>query len=837
MMTKVLSLTWVLFLMAAVAVAQPVAQFKFDETSGTQTTIESVSGTSFSIHNNFNKPERIGGIDGSALRFDGWSTWIERDFTIPGVSNKLTIECWYATESFTAANSAIISHENANSGFTLEVEPYGKLVFIFWADETRYVLVTDQVLEKYKWNHIVATVDLTEQLAKIYVNGEVWKEAALSSHNNVSLFNGNLYIGRDTDYQEFSGFPLVMMNGALDELSIYNVALTSSQVVSRFNIYASVAVDLTIDPATRHSGDHLRPRYHAMPNTSWTNESYGLIYYNGLYHLFFQKNPNGPYLYFMHWGHLTSTDLVTWTEEKIALSPSPGFDSQGIWSGTTIMNSDGVPVILYTGVNGVKAGIGLATSSDNNLENWSKSISNPVIPEAPTNVKHLDFRDPYVWSHNGSYYMIVGSGLQFSGGGYLFTYKSADLIHWTPIDRLYNDTNTDRSGLFWEMPFFRQLNDKDWILSVTPTPSNVRARTIYWIGKFENEKFVPYDKNPKSLELINENLLAPAIGSDEANRLVYLGIIPEDRSVDDQVKAGWRHLFSLPRSIRLLSDSTIGQIPHPNLCRLRENEVVVSSKAIAKGSQGNLNEISGTQLELQAEIQADSASIFTLQLLKNNDGSEVTSLQFDLQNNKIKLDRSHSTQSLAAKDIREAKYVFDYHEPVKVRLFIDHSTLEVFIDNLVVFSCRVYPSKIESDKFDLIVQSGAVNISELRKWDMKDMKGNTIVDVCDIDPSELPVKLRKEVLPHIVTGLREAESLRQIEIYPNPARTEISFNGLTTKDFFVRLFSIDGKHIGSYQSKSGRLGLNVSAIPAGCYYVEILHGDGHREFRKIIVRE
>ncbi len=818
--------------------AQRVTWFKFDEVSGTQSTVESISETSFDIQNNFNRPERIPGVEGSALRFDAWSTWIEKDFVVPGITNQMSIECWYATESFTAANSAIISHENASSGYTLEIEPYGKVVFIFWADQTRYVLVTDQTLEKYRWNHIVTSIDLPGQVARIYVNGNIWKEVTLSNHNTITTFNGKLYLGRDTDYQEFAGFPITMMNGALDELSIYNTSLSSAAIAARYDLYSAQQVDLTVDPDIRHANDRLRPRYHAMPNTSWTNECYGLIYHEGLYHLFFQKNPNGPYLYFMHWGHLTSPDMVTWTEQKIALAPSPGFDSFGIWSGTTIRdNNTGKPVIIYTGVNGAKAGIGVATSADVELTTWTKSVSNPVVPEAPANVKHLDFRDPYVWFHNGSYYMIVGSGLQFSSGGYLFTYKSTDLVNWTPIDRLYNDTNTGRSGFFWEMPFFYQLNGNDWMLSVTPTPSpGVRARTIYWIGKFENEKFVPYDLVPRSLELINENLLAPSIGRDAVDRLVYMGIIPEDRSVEDQVKAGWRHLFSLPRAIRLLNDSTIGQIPHPNLCRLRENEVQILDRTIAPGTQDNLPEISGSQVEVELKVKADSAAVFALQAFKNTDGSEVTSIQFDLANNKVKLDRSKSTLSIAAKDVRESKYVFDYKEPITVRLFLDHSTLEVFIDKVVVFSARVYPSKQESDKFDLVSQSGGVNVISLYKWDMKDMVSNVAIDVCEPDPSELPLALRDEPVSGIVTGLNDGERY-EISVYPNPALERVAFRSANGKNFRITISDQSGKKHGEYQSRNGVAEIDVDSFSSGIYYVEILSGSGKRQYRKIVVSD
>ncbi len=828
------SLALIIFIACCVTTfAQKSMYFSFDEQSGTPSALEAISNTEYPIKNNFNKPERIAGVSGNALRFDGWSTWIEKEnVSISGTTRKMTVACWYATESFTAANSAIISQENATSGFTLEVEPFGKVVFIFWADNTRYVLVTDNTLERYQWNHIVATIDLDSKSSAVYVNGNKWKDLVLAEHNAISLSQGKMYIGRDTDQLEFAGFPLTTINGALDELSIYAETLSPLLIAERYNLHNDVVVDLTIDPDVRHAGDHLRPRYHAMPNTSWTNECYGLTYYNGTYHLFFQKNPNGPYLYFMHWGHLTSPDLVNWKEEKIALAPSPGFDSFGVWSGTTIKNDQGKPVIFYTGVNGVKAGIGLAESTDEDLIHWEESPSNPVIEGAPAEIKHRDFRDPFVWKHGDSYYMIVGSGLQFGGGGYLFTYKSSNLTNWTRIDALYNDTNVERSGDFWEMPFFYQLTEKDWMLSVTPLPVNgVRARAVYWIGAFENEKFVPYDPAPKSLELISDNLLAPAVGTDIQGRNIYTGIIPEDRNVGDQVKAGWRHLFSLPRVLRMLNDSTVGQTPHPNLCRLRKNEVCSSNRVVATGTEFNLSEFQGNQAELNFVIDPDSASAFSIHVLKNQDKSELTAINFDLSKNLIKLDRTLSSQSLTAKDVREVKYVFDHKENINVTIFIDHSVLEVFIDNIVVFSCRVYPSKAESTLVDIIAARSNLKLLSFCGWNLNDMKTSSSTQVCEPDPSILPDALRKEpAVKNPIMGIND-NGENNFDAFPNPARNELLLR-YSAETAYLEIYSLTGTLVRSEIITDHKV--SVDDLVKGVYFFKV-NTDKQSKTMKILI--
>lgn len=51
------------------------------------------------------------------------------------------------------------------------------------------------------------------------------------------------------------------------------------------------------------------------------------------------------------WGHASSSDLVKWKHEPIAIEPSNGgYDADGCWSGNTAVDTDGSVTMLYTGV-------------------------------------------------------------------------------------------------------------------------------------------------------------------------------------------------------------------------------------------------------------------------------------------------------------------------------------------------------------------------------------------------------------------------------------------------------------------------------------------------------
>ncbi|KAF6145514.1 hypothetical protein GIB67_004509, partial [Kingdonia uniflora] len=73
------------------------------------------------------------------------------------------------------------------------------------------------------------------------------------------------------------------------------------------------------------------------------------MYYNGVYHLFYQYNPYGAIWGNIVWAHSISTDLVNWVHLDHTVSPSEPFDINGCWSGSATILPGNKPVILYTG--------------------------------------------------------------------------------------------------------------------------------------------------------------------------------------------------------------------------------------------------------------------------------------------------------------------------------------------------------------------------------------------------------------------------------------------------------------------------------------------------------
>ncbi|MCI4668547.1 MAG: GH32 C-terminal domain-containing protein [Bacteroidia bacterium] len=727
----------------------PVHSFSFDNDTDSTKTRETISGTVFDIENHFSRPERIDGIEGKALRFDGFSTWAFANLAINGISDKIAFECWYATEAFNEQTIGLISQLSSQAGFALKVGSFGAVRLEIFASNAKTTLVTERQLNRYKWHHIVAQVDLGVDQMKIYVDGELWGSRSLNNSASTFNFVSNIpfFIGRPNTQVTHNGFNVTTANGAIDNVNIFADTLSQAEILSRYQAGNGVIPDLTVNPDTRHPNDHLRPRYHPMPNTLWANEGYGLTYYKGKYHYFFQKNPNHSDLYFMHWGHISSPDLVNWKEEKMALWPEEGFSRVGVWSGTTVFDTSGLPVISYTGVNGSFAGIGMAFPQDDSLIEWERSMNDPVIPGAPSNIPNMDFRDPFIWWNGDKYYMVVGGGLANNGGGILFTYTSTDLVNWVDAPDIYTNPNRFESGVFWEMPVFLEMKPGIWVLIVTPVfRGGGSARTLFWTGTWDGTVFTPFDEEPKNFESLSRNLLSPAFGKDSAGLDTYIGIIPETRNVQDQIDAAWRQTFSLPRVARLLDDSLIGHYPHPNLCRLRKNNISISNREFLPNTSANLPEVSGNQTEIEAWFVPGPDTDFSLRVFSNASGTEYTDIDFNTKINRLGLDLRNSSPFNTIEENRFATYFFQ--DTIYVRVFLDHSTIEVFVDNIAVLSSRVYPG--EGSVFtDLVVNDGNVLAVEINSWDLEtkeDVSGNEVCPPTSL-PGSFPTDIGSYILP------------------------------------------------------------------------------------------
>lgn len=463
--------------------------------------------------------------------------------------------------------------------------------------------------------------------------------------------------------------------------------------------------------------DPHRPRYHFMPAANWMNDPNGLIHWKGVYHLFFQHNPNRACWGLMHWGHAISRDLVYWERMPIAMAPSPDSpDADGCFSGCAV-DFDGVPSILYTGVfPEVQC---LAISTDD-LKTIQKYPGNPVIAKRPSIGELEGFRDPYVWRDGEFWYMIIGSGIVGYGGAILL-YQSKDLVDWKYLHPLCVGERTQSTpfniGTMWECPQFFPMGE-EWALVISVMEPGHNLYTLYYLGEFKDLRFYP--RVLYKLDHGDSTFYAPQVFRNQDNQRIMFGWIQERRSQDAQLAAGWSGVMSLPRILYPLQNERMGMAPWPELVNLREDRINLQNLKLAEGQSQVVIVRDGSSFELEAKVGIQDNTAFELQFCTTDYG-EMTSLTYSVIESLLSV---NTTRSSLSTEVTGNIHSFPIHlspgETLDLHIYVDGSVLEVFANGWATLTSRFYPTGPVQPRIRLDpLGKGVVSIGELNVWNMK----------------------------------------------------------------------------------------------------------------------
>lgn len=689
---------------------------------------ESVKGDRLNV-NGRHTTENVPGAVGDALRFDGYSTYVTGALTTPMPEGAATVSVWVAPETY-----PIIKHDEATSekagmagtidhkakqGWGFSLGQHGAYSFDVYAGGGWLVNVeADDILPAYEWSHLVAVLDPAQQKVTLYRNGKkVGEESGniLKSFDNAS---SNITIGKTPGSSVGGAFLLDTFNGLIDDIDIYDGALTEEEIAA---FKPENAADLSI-PQSRFAKDLMRPHFHGMPGANWTNETHGMTFSDGKFHVFFQKNANGPYMSRLHWGHISSPNLYDWTEEKIAIAPGESFDIKGVWSGCVFTDDEitgGKPNAIYTGVDYVKAVMVQAEPLDDGLIEWKKGNS-PIINGKPFGLSD-DFRDPYFFRNGDNAYLIVGTSKDHKGAATLHKYNKATETWSNDGSIFYQAKDTGLEGTFWEMPNVTKMDNGKWLFTVTPQGQSIGVNTIYWVGDIAADgTFVPDDETPRQVEMISRQgygLLSPTIYQYDGKTLA-LGIVPDKISTDDNCKLGWAHLYSFPREWSLDNQGNLIQKPFAGLADLRSDIKFEESDFSLDGTL-SLNPVEGRQIEVLARFEAGSG-IFGLKFLKNASGAAV--LTFNPATGELKLDASSLNRIVNDRGWYDGVYSFTLPEKpaagseITLNVFVDGSIVDIFLNNRYATSIRVFANDANASDVEAFAEGASVKVTTLDAW-------------------------------------------------------------------------------------------------------------------------
>ncbi|MEC9489691.1 MAG: glycoside hydrolase family 32 protein [Halanaerobiales bacterium] len=474
-----------------------------------------------------------------------------------------------------------------------------------------------------------------------------------------------------------------------------------------------------------------RPQYHFSPAQNWSNDPNGLVYYQGEYHLFYQYNPDDVVWGPMHWGHAVSKDLLHWEHLPIALAPDNKLGM--IFSGSAVVDKDdttgffeggeGLVAIYTTHLEREEGPLqqqAIAYSKDRG-RSWIKYEGNPVIE----NYGVADFRDPKVFWHQETkkWVMIVTcyDRVRF--------YNSANLKEWNYLSEFGENIGIHCGA--WECPDLIKLpienpvssdsssNQEKWVLEVGDIHGGESGVGVqYFIGEFDGKIFES-DYDQSFFVDHGQDIYALQSWSNlPDDRCIWLGWMNNIGYMSKIPTTGWRGMMSIPRELSLKDDGERIKLIQKPLSELEElREELYSNENFELQDRLSID-CREQSFEIKAEIEFNEAAEISFALHKNKEQKSL--LKLNQKQNQIIVDLNNSGNTdFDETFLLEKKIDYNFKEKVEVNIFVDRSSIEVFLDGgEVSITNLVFPEK-PSKKIEIRTDSKITVVNKLEVFKLK----------------------------------------------------------------------------------------------------------------------
>ena len=488
---------------------------------------------------------------------------------------------------------------------------------------------------------------------------------------------------------------------------------------------ASCSVEPDRDPASSPGSasgpqagtEHWRPAVHFTPAENWMNDPNGLVLHDGVYHLYFQYNPEGSDWGNISWGHATSTDLVHWQEQAVALEAT---EAEQVFSGSIVVdveNTSGLGttenpafVALYTSAYGEDAvkepGIqaqSLAFSLDEG-HTWQRYEDNPVLTLEPDSES---FRDPkVVWYEEGGFWVM---STVVADAQVVKLYRSDDLLSWSWLSDFSGvGAGALDPAILWEMPDLFPLTADDgsvhWVLLLSINPGGVAggSGSQYFVGQFDGTVFTPYDDAPGAdpddvlwLDHGADFYAATTFSGDPPDGAVIVGWMSNWDYADAVPTAPWRGGTAIPRRLALEARDGAAPLLVSSIAPVARTALESSSSTVtvddttvddSTADEGTValpaSPCAPVQL-IDLRLEPGEAQRAGLVLHGSADGERGARLVYDADAGTLTFDRSGAGTSVSP--TFAAEHVAQVH-PVgqspglDLTVLVDRSSVEVFAD-------------------------------------------------------------------------------------------------------------------------------------------------------------
>lgn len=466
--------------------------------------------------------------------------------------------------------------------------------------------------------------------------------------------------------------------------------------------------------------DH-RPVYHFTSPEQRLNDPNGLCFWNGRWHMFYQAYPTVDYPR-VYWGHAVSDDMYNWKDLPLAIYPNE--ESSCFSGGTTV--ADGQVVAAY---NGPGVGNVFATSSDPFLLNWEKQghISASIANDGLS----YSLGDPTVWK-NGDFYYAFSGGTYPTGpagtrlcNGYLF--RSKDLKTWEYLHPFIQDDWFSGVGDTGGCPYFLPIGkDGKWMF----LNFSHRRGAKYLIGNYDTKQQIFHVINGGP---INEGPARPggthapstfAIPDGSGDVVAVYNVKPLELSEGANVEC-----FTMPQVLSIDAQNNLYIKPFDGYQTFRKEKKSLANIAVPANKEVQLKGIKGNVMEIDMEFDGSTPN-FEIKVLADAKQREYTSITFIRDAGMVQqrggsswrviLDHTHGSLSdqFVPRTPEVADFAYGNGEPMKVKIFIDKSIVEVFVNDQAWVMLRTYPILKESNNVFVKAFGNGTTVKSVEAWQM-----------------------------------------------------------------------------------------------------------------------
>ncbi|SEB92751.1 levanbiose-producing levanase [Paramicrobacterium humi] len=454
-----------------------------------------------------------------------------------------------------------------------------------------------------------------------------------------------------------------------------------------------------------------RPKFHLTPRRNWMNDPNGLVYHDGLWHAYFQFNPEGADWGNMSWGHATSPDLLRWTEHPVALQCR---DGEQIFSGSVVVGrqpgAEQLTAFYTSAYDSGRQAQSRATSTDGGYV-WEFHASNPVLDRGTT-----DFRDPKVFQYiddsGDAHWVLVAVE---AADRQVLVYVSTDLCEWEhastfgPLDAGMDDAE----NIVWECPDLIRLcvdgdpDDMRWVLLLSTNPVGEEADPVgssmsYIVGQFDGRTFTPEVDFLTRLDCGRDFYAGVTFDNAPDRDAIMLGWMSNWRYATVVPTTPWRGAMSLPRRLSLRAiggDVRLAQEPYGFV----PTWLAAATPVTVLGGEGPLELPSSSNAVF--ELQWDPSSTGSLRLQFQGEGHGNVSVLYDVEKSELRVTRAGPDSERIHPDFPSVSTVpLSAEGPAKLLASLDGPLLEVFVNdglaavsNLVPLGTGPVRTTVDSD--------------------------------------------------------------------------------------------------------------------------------------------